>query len=173
MKKRGIGKKTQFWVCMSLIVNYLKIVNEIKPINKRLVLSEKFQLLKKNLLSEQCFYGFEYLLVHCISPIPKNPFRHVHILLSIHSALVAQNLSPHFSEDGTNGNGKYDIRFNKKKWNKFFTEITYKAKFSKLIRSCVYLSSHMKCWSDMLFFNIFKNFTYSKICYQDCNKVML
>lgn len=93
---------------MSLIVNYLKIVNEIKPINKRLVLSEKFQL------SEQCFYGFEYLLVHCISPIPKNPFRHVHILLSIHSALVAQNLSPHFSEDGTNENGKYDIRFNKK-----------------------------------------------------------
>lgn len=90
---------------MSLIVNYLEIVNEIKPINKRLVLSEKFQLLKKI---------FEYLLVHCISPIPKNPFRHVHILLSIHSALVAQNLSPHFSEDGTNENGKYDIRFNKK-----------------------------------------------------------
>lgn len=129
---------------MSLIVNYLKIVNEIKPINKRLVLSEKFQLLKKNLLSEQCFYGFEYLLVHCISPIPKNPFRHVHILLSIHSALVAQNLSPHFSEDGTNENGKYDIRFNKK-MKQIFTEITYKAKFSKLIRSCVYLSSHMKC----------------------------
>lgn len=114
MKTEGIGKKTPFWVCMSLIVNYLTIVNEIKLINKRLVLSEKFQLLKKNLLSEQCFYGFEYLLVHCISPIPKNPFRHVHILLSIHSALVAQNLSPHFSEDGTNENGKYDIRFNKK-----------------------------------------------------------
>lgn len=104
---------------MSLIVNYLKIVDEIKPINKRLVLSEKFQLLKKNLLSEQCFYGFEYLLVHCISPIPKNPFRHVHILLSIHSALVAQNLSPHFSEDGTNENGKYDIRFNKKNETNF------------------------------------------------------
>lgn len=96
---------------MSLIVNYLKIVNEIKPINKR--------LLKKNLLYEQCFYGFEYLLVHCISPIPKNPFRHVHILLSIHSALVAQNLSPHFSEDGTNENGKYDIRFNKKNETNF------------------------------------------------------
>lgn len=105
---------------MSLIVNYLKIVNEIKPINKRLVLSEKFQLLKKkNLLSEQCFYGFEYLLVHCISPIPKNPFRHVHILLSMHSALVAQNLSPHFSKDGTNENGKYDIRFNKKNETNF------------------------------------------------------
>lgn len=68
---------------------------------------------KKTQLSEQCFYGLEYLLVHCISPIPKNPLRHVHILLSIHSAFVAQNLSPHFSENVTNENERYNTGFNK------------------------------------------------------------